>query len=86
MKPVRLYTARICWYCEQAKRLLQRKGIAFEEIDVSDDAEARHWLVSTTGQRTVPQIFIGDHSVGGYTELAALDKSGRLEPMLRLEG
>lgn len=82
MKPVRVYTTRICTYCFAAKRLLGRKGIEYEEIDVSHDAEARRWLVETSGQRTVPQIFIGDRSIGGFTELRALDRSGELDALL----
>lgn len=82
MKPVRVYTTRICGYCVAAKRLLDRKGIAFEEIDVSEDPATRHWLVTTTGQRTVPQIFIGDLHVGGSDDLHALDHQGRLDPLL----
>ena len=78
MKQVRVYTTRICGYCVMAKRLLNSLDIAFEEIDVSRDYEARQWLVTATGQRTVPQIFIGEQSVGGYTELAALNRDGRL--------
>lgn len=82
MVPVRVYTTRICGYCFAAKRLLSKKGVPFEEIDVSDDHAARQWLVETSGQRTVPQIFIGDRSVGGYTELRALDLSGELDALL----
>lgn len=82
MKPIKVYTTRICWYCRQAKRLLEEKGLEYEEIDVSDDAETRTWLVGATGQRTVPQIFIGDHAVGGYTDLAALDRAGRLDALI----
>ena len=82
MAAVKVYSTRICWFCDQAKRLLARKGVAFDDIDVSDDAEARRWLVETTGRRTVPQIFIHGEAIGGYNELSALDRGGRLEPML----
>ncbi|MCA9544728.1 MAG: glutaredoxin 3 [Myxococcales bacterium] len=82
MASVKVYSTRICWYCDQAKRLLAKKGVAFEDIDVSDDADARRWLVETTGRRTVPQIFVGDQAIGGYTDLAALDRSGRLDALL----
>jgi glutaredoxin 3 len=84
MKPVRVYTTRICGYCIAAKRLLDRKGVAFEEIDVSHDAATRHWLVETTGQRTVPQIFIGDEPIGGFAELRGLDMSGELDRRLAM--
>lgn len=82
MNRVRVYTTRICGYCFAAKRLLAKKGVAFEEIDVSDDVEQRQWLVQASGQRTVPQIFIGDDSIGGFTELRALDRSGELDALL----
>jgi glutaredoxin 3 len=85
MPIVTVYTTRICWYCDQAKRLLTQRSIAFQEVDVSEDARARVWLVETTGQRTVPQIFIGDQPIGGYTDLAALDRSGRLNVLLNPE-
>ncbi len=82
MNPVRIYTGPFCGYCVMAKRLMTARDIPFEEIDVGGDHEKRMWLVETTGQRTVPQIFIGDESIGGYTELAALDRSGGLLPKL----
>ncbi len=80
--PVRVYTTRTCAYCLVAKTLLKRRNIAFEEIDVTNDAGKRTWLVQTTGQRTVPQIFIGDQSIGGSQELRALDAQGLLVAMV----
>jgi len=82
MTDVRMYTTRFCGYCVAAKRLLAARGIPYEEIDVSRDDAKRAWLVETTGRRTVPQIFIGDESIGGYEELAALDRSGQLATKL----
>ncbi len=76
---VTVYTTRICAYCVRAKMLLKQKGIAYEEIDVSGDDEKRAWLVRTTGQRTVPQIFIDQESIGGFQELAAMNSSGELD-------
>ena len=78
MKEIRVYTTKICGYCVAAKRLLQSLDLPFTEIDVSRDHEQRIWLVEATGQRTVPQIFIGQRSVGGYQELAALNRDGGL--------
>jgi glutaredoxin 3 len=75
---VRVYTRSFCSYCTLAKLLLQRRGIAFVEISCNGDDERRRWLVDQTGQRTLPQIFIGDVPIGGYTELARLDHEGRL--------
>lgn len=82
MAAVKVYTTRICGYCVAAKRLLQRDHIEFEEIDVSHDHDKRIWLAEVSGQRTVPQIFIHEQSIGGYTELAALKRSGKLEAMV----
>jgi glutaredoxin 3 len=83
---VTIYTTRFCGYCFAAKRLLDKRSIAFEEIDVSGDAEKRAWLVEATGRRTVPQIFIRGESIGGYDELAALDRAGKLAPLLANAG
>jgi len=82
MIPVTVYVTNYCVYCLRAKRLLERKGIAYTEIDVSDDPERRSWLVRTTGRRTVPQIFVGETPVGGFTELYALDRDGSLDRLL----
>jgi glutaredoxin 3 len=85
MKKVKIYTGDFCGYCTMAKRLLQSRGIEFEEINVSHQDELRIWLIQTTGQRTVPQIFIGDQSVGGYTDISALDRQGLLLKMVHAE-
>jgi glutaredoxin 3 len=80
---VEVYKTPWCGYCVRAAALLERKGIPFEEIDVAGDAERRAWLVETTGRRTVPQIFIDGEPIGGYTDLAALERSGELDRLLR---
>jgi glutaredoxin 3 len=83
MSDVTIYTTRICPYCTLAKRLLGARRIGYEEIDVTGDEAKRTWLVEATGGRkTVPQIFIRGQSVGGYEELSALDKSGKLASMV----
>ncbi len=79
---VTVYTTRICGYCVAAKRLLAARNVPYREIDVSGDREKRAWLVQATGRRTVPQIFIGAESIGGYEELAALDRTGQLAAKL----
>ena len=79
---VRLYTRRWCGYCVAAERLLQQKGVAFEQIDATGDQELRRWLLEVTGRSTVPQIFIDDQPIGGYDDLQALDRSGRLDDLL----
>ena len=73
-----VYLTPWCPYCVMAQRLLHSRGIAFEKVDVSGDHEARAWLRATTGQHTVPQIFINGESVGGFDELSALDARGGL--------
>lgn len=77
-----IYTTDYCGYCTRAKMLLAKKGVGFREINVGARPDLRDWLVETTGQRTVPQIFINGRSVGGFTELAGLDRGGELDRML----
>jgi glutaredoxin 3 len=83
---VRIYTTDYCGFCRRAKDLLTKRQIPFEEIDVTDDDSQREWLVGATGRTTVPQIFIGEEPIGGYTDLAALDKSGELPRKLNGAG
>jgi glutaredoxin 3 len=80
--PVVIYTTPFCGYCVVAKRLLSKRGIAFDEVDVAGDDAKRAWLVQVTGRRTVPQIFIHGEPIGGYNELAVLDRSGALAAKL----
>jgi glutaredoxin 3 len=86
MPEVLLYTTPSCGYCLMAKRLLRQKGVAFQEIDVAGDAAKRRWLMEMTGQRTVPQVFIAGKPYGGFREIAALDRDGKLDPLLGLAG
>ena len=86
MSTVRIYTKRHCPFCVRAKALLDRKGVSYEEIDAEGQDELRLWLAERTGQRTVPQIFVGDRSLGGFSDIDALDKQGKLDPILRGEG
>jgi glutaredoxin 3 len=79
---VRIYTTSYCGYCRAAKSLLQKLQVEFEEIDCTDDADTRRWLIDQTGQRTVPQIFIRGVPVGGFSELSALERHGKLQPIL----
>ena len=83
MKSVTIYTTPFCGYCFAAKRLLTAKGVAFEEIDVSADPARRGEMVQRAmGRRTVPQVFIGGEGVGGFEEIDALDRAGKLAAML----
>ncbi len=85
MPTVKVYTKKVCPYCVRAKALLDRKGVAYEEIDAEHDDALRAWLVEATGQRTVPQIFVGERSLGGFSDIHALDRQGKLDPILRGE-
>lgn len=83
MAEVIIYRTTYCPYCDMAKRLFQNLGVTFKEIDVTHDPDMRLKLVEMSGgRRTVPQIFIDGVSVGGYTDVAALQKSGKLDEML----
>lgn len=82
MANVLVYTTQVCPYCVRAKQLLKQKGVAFEEVDLSRDHEARMALVERTRMRTVPQIFINDEFIGGCDELYALERAGELDAKL----
>ena len=80
---VTIYTTTSCVFCLRAKDYLRSRGVAYAEVDVTGDAGARAQLVHrANGQRTVPQIFVGEVHVGGYTDLVALDRQGKFQPML----
>jgi glutaredoxin 3 len=83
MRPVLMYSTRVCPYCVMAEKLLQKKGVAqLEKILIDVDPAQRETMMSRTGRRTVPQIYIGDHHVGGYDDLAALERAGKLDALL----
>ena len=83
MKHVEIYTSPLCGYCHAAKRLLTGKGVSFAEIDVSrDPAKRQEMMARANGRHTVPQIFVGETHVGGYDDLSALERSGKLDPLL----
>ena len=83
MAKVQVYTTSYCPYCFRAKALLQHKGVAFEEIDVTDDQALREKMVKLAGgRRTVPEIFINGKIIGGYDELRALEDEGKLDELL----
>lgn len=84
MTQVKIYTTNYCPYCKKAKVILDQKGVAYEEIDLTDEANMRELLEEITGgQRTVPQIFINAKHIGGCTDLEALNSSGKLDKMLQ---
>lgn len=82
MKKVIVYSKDYCPYCDRAKALLKKKGVSFEAVELENDPEGFEALKAKTGWMTVPQIFIGDQMIGGYTDLAALDRSGELDRLL----
>ena len=83
MPEIIIYTSNLCPYCTMAKRLLDKKGAAYREINVDEKPGLRQEMMLKTKRRTVPQIFIGDYHVGGFDDLHALDREQQLEPMLR---
>lgn len=83
MPTIEIYTTPLCGYCHAAKRLLDQKGAAYAEHDVaSDSARRREMMDRANGRHTVPQIFISGTHVGGYDDLAALDRASKLDPLL----
>jgi glutaredoxin 3 len=78
-----MYSTAWCGYCQRARNLLERKGAAFREIKIDEDGQQREMMLQKSGgRRTVPQIFIGERHVGGYDDLAALDRAGELDKLL----
>ncbi|MDT7951062.1 MAG: glutaredoxin 3 [Acetobacteraceae bacterium] len=80
---VEIYTQPWCPYCERALSLLDRKGIAYREIKAPPGSSEREEAERRSGRSSVPQIFIGDHHVGGCDDLVALERSGQLDPLLK---
>ena len=81
---VLMYSTGVCPYCVMAERLLKAKGVdEIEKVRIDLDPEQRAQMMTKTGRRTVPQIYIGDTHVGGFDDLSALDRAGKLEPLLR---
>jgi glutaredoxin 3 len=86
MAKITMYSSGVCPFCQMAERLLRAKGIAaIDKIRVDLEPERRVEMMEKTGRRTVPQIYIGETHVGGFEELAALDRAGRLDGLLRGE-
>ena len=78
MRKITVYTTDPCSYCRQAKALLDKRGLSYDEINLARDADGRAQLAERTGMMTFPQVIIGDELVGGFAELAEADRSGRL--------
>ena len=82
MTKIQIYTTNWCPYCFAAKALLDDKGVGYDEIDATDPDVRMDMIQRAPGRRTVPQIFIGERHVGGYDDLAALERRGQLDPLL----
>ncbi|WP_319486300.1 glutaredoxin 3 [uncultured Cohaesibacter sp.] len=82
MAEVVIYTRKMCGFCTAAKKLLSDKGVAFRELDATFDFDLKQEMIAKSGRRTFPQIFINEEHVGGCDDLFALDKAGKLDPML----
>ncbi len=82
MAHVLIYTRQGCGYCSAAKSLLTKKGVAFEEIDATGNPDLRSEMIERSGRSTFPQIFVGATHVGGCDDLYALDRDGKLDPLL----
>jgi glutaredoxin 3 len=82
MVDVVIYTRDLCGYCSAAKALLDKKGVAFEEKNSSEEPNFRREMMTRSGRSTFPQIFIGETHVGGCDDLHALEAAGKLDPML----
>lgn len=82
MPKVIIYTTAVCPYCVRAKELMKRRQIKFEEVRIDLDQKRLREMLDRSQRRTVPQIFIGDHHVGGFDDLAELDAFGELDELL----
>ncbi|WP_347989203.1 glutaredoxin 3 [Methylomonas sp. AM2-LC] len=83
MPEIIIYTAALCPYCTMAKKLFDRKGASYKEINVDSQPGLRQEMMEKTKRRTVPQIYIGDHHVGGYDDLYALEVQKKLDDLLQ---
>ena len=83
MAQVTIYTRPFCGYCSRALSLLQEKDADFTEIEAGMDPELRREMIQRSGRATFPQIFVGDTHIGGYDDMAALDRAGKLDPLLQ---
>ncbi|WP_425561861.1 glutaredoxin 3 [Luteimonas lutimaris] len=80
--PITLYTSAVCGYCVAAKNFLRSRGLEWQEVRIDTDPAEREKMVERTRRTSVPQIFIGDTHVGGYDEMMALHRAGKLDPLL----
>ena len=83
MPPITIYTRAFCPYCTRAVSLLHAKGVEFTEIDAGMDLEKRREMIQRSGRATYPQIFIGEQHIGGCDDMMALERAGKLDPLLQ---
>jgi len=83
MPTILIYSGKFCPYCTMAKKLLEKKGLVYTEINVDENPACRQEMMQKTKRRTIPQIYIGEHHVGGFDELYALEKRGELDVLLQ---
>lgn len=83
---VKVFSGRFCGYCVAAERLLTSKGVEYEVVKIDEDPEQFEIMKQKTGRQTVPQIFIGEHHVGGFDDLSAANRSGELDALLAPAG
>jgi glutaredoxin 3 len=83
MPPVTIYTRAFCPYCTRAVSLLHAKGVEFTEIDAGMDLEKRREMIQRSGRTTYPQIFVGEEHIGGCDDMMALERAGKLDPLLQ---
>ena len=83
MAKIEIFSSPDCGYCNRAKDLLRKKGLAFEDLDVSEDTHRRDFVERLPRARAIPQIFIGGHHIGGYEDLRLLEENGKLDEMVR---
>jgi len=86
MSIVQIYATAICPYCVRARRLLERKGVPYDEIRVDRDREQLKTMIRRSNRTTVPQIFIGEYHIGGYDDMADMDEAGKLDVLLDQQG
>ncbi|NUP08769.1 MAG: glutaredoxin 3 [Polyangiaceae bacterium] len=77
-----IYVTTYCPYCVRAKALLSKKDVPYQEVNVEERPDLRSWIAQKSGQRTVPQIFVNGRPLGGFSDIAALDQRGQLDPLL----
>lgn len=81
---IKVYSSRFCGFCVAAERLLTSKGVEYQLIKVDEDPAMFDYMIEASGRRTVPQIFIGEHHVGGFDDLSTINQSGELDQLLNV--